>query len=86
MEDPPDVKSLFQLIPESTVTCTNKNDASRYQDSELSQEYCKRDRKETVRNEWRFPDWQLVSNWVSSELALNLYQYDNAYGNSSMNL
>ena len=85
MEDPPDLKSLFQLIPERSARCTNNNHVSRNQDSALRQGYCKRDRKETLGNEWRLPNWELVSDWVSSELALNLYQYDNGYGNSSMN-
>ena len=81
MEDPPDLMSLFKSDPEETWTCMRGNQGGGYLDPTLNTEHCARRVQETLKNEWRVPGWRNFTNWIYSELSLNLYQYvqNNSY-------
>ena len=82
MEDPPDLMSLFKSNPEETRTCMSSKEGGEYLDHPtLSTEYCAKRIKETLKNGWRVPGWRDFTNWIYSELSLNLYQYvqNNSY-------
>lgn len=73
MEDPPDLKLLFQI--NKTLLCTSGDAKERYHGSALGLEYCVKQRNNDVTNGWRIPDMEHVREWIKSDLSLNLYQY-----------
>ncbi|XP_068715770.1 GPI mannosyltransferase 4-like [Montipora foliosa] len=73
MEDPPDLKLLFQI--NKTLLCTSGDAKERYHGSALGLEYCVKQRSNDVTNGWRIPDMEHVREWIKSDLSLNLYQY-----------
>ena len=84
MEDPPELSSLFQSASRDAGTCTASKQWGRYRDAVLGQGYCSKEKQMTLHSEWARPSWDLVKEWIKSELSLNLYQYEN--GNSSLSI